>query len=418
MRINYISFPSLLSTGYLQLIRVHWEPFKSRLQFIIESMTSSLLRSCRLKLLALGLAILGAATAHEYNNTLLPKPPGKFKVGTTSFELVDYGRSDPLAPSPQPRDLMIQVFYPAHRVQNYPLASEFTPALAQYYTESIPFLSKEALLSVKTRAHTGAPFLNVKSPVLIFSPGYTAFSRAYSGLASFLASEGYVIVAIDHPYHNSVVEYPDGRAVIHKTANSTADATFLGLEVRRQDVSFVIDRLTNGSLNGLIPGCKGGLEMSKVGIYGHSYGGATATSALLKDTRVACAGNLDGFIAPPDAAQGADGPFLLMTAAIYNNTLLTEWNQFISNSRGFKRHLSVENTQHMSYSDAPAILDILGIKNATAREEIAAGTISGPRSLEVQSAYLDAFFSKCLRGTNEPLLSGPSRRYRDVQFLQ
>ncbi|HWG99059.1 MAG TPA: hypothetical protein VNV66_06980, partial [Pilimelia sp.] len=42
----------------------------------------------------------------------LPRPTGRWRVGTLSAHLVDPARRDPYAPVPQPRELMVQGWYP------------------------------------------------------------------------------------------------------------------------------------------------------------------------------------------------------------------------------------------------------------------------------------------------------------------
>ncbi len=45
------------------------------------------------------------------------------------------------------------------------------------------------------------------------------------------------------------------------------------------------------------------------------------------------------------------------------------------------------------------------------------GPIDGRRFLTVAAAYIAAFFDHTLKGQAEPLISGPSPQYPEVQFL-
>ena len=62
----------------------------------------------------------------------------------------------------------------------------------------------------KTHARVGVPVKQGKHPVVLFSPGL-GFSRFLNtALLEDLASQGYLVVAMDHT-HESPVEFPGGR---------------------------------------------------------------------------------------------------------------------------------------------------------------------------------------------------------------
>ena len=50
-------------------------------------------------------------------------------------------------------------------------------------------------------------------PVLVFSPGGGALPALYTSLCEDLASHGYLIAAIDHPYDDIAVRLANGRVV-------------------------------------------------------------------------------------------------------------------------------------------------------------------------------------------------------------
>lgn len=59
-------------------------------------------------------------------------------------------------------------------------------------------------------------------------------------MAQALASKGYIVISVDHPFDADIVEFPEGSTVL--AANITTDAQIeAALEVRSSDVSFVID---------------------------------------------------------------------------------------------------------------------------------------------------------------------------------
>lgn len=69
----------------------------------------------------------GAALAAPPRTVDLPAPTVDRPVGTTSLHLVDHDRPDPFAPTPGPRELMVQFWYPARGTAGRPRAPYTTP---------------------------------------------------------------------------------------------------------------------------------------------------------------------------------------------------------------------------------------------------------------------------------------------------
>jgi hypothetical protein len=100
---------------------------------------------------------------------------------------------------------------------------------------------------------------------------------------------------MDHPYDSAVVEFPDGSLV--PARNFTNDATLPYLDTRIKDASFVLDELSNpGTVRQLIPGATRGLNTDRVGMYGHSLGGAAAVTIMVNDSRIVGGADLDGML--------------------------------------------------------------------------------------------------------------------------
>lgn len=234
------------------------------------------------------------------NSLAISLPPllGDNYVGIVSLELVDYNRSDPLAPSDRPRDLMISVFYPVRHIRTYSLAKVFTPLYAAFLDESIG-LPPGTAETIDSQAYASAylnPFIGPSPPnVIIFSPGYGTSRLEYTAALSNLASNGYIVIGVDHPYDTSFIDYPDGRTairtedILNGTETEVEHEAAKLTEIRAADVSFVLDILsTNSTIARKIPGLHGKLDVSNVGIFGHSLGGAAAATAMLADSRFSC----------------------------------------------------------------------------------------------------------------------------------
>lgn len=101
------------------------------------------------------------------------------------------------------------------------------------------------------------------APVVVISHGLTANRRTFLYLARYLASHGFLVVALEHP---------DSNGAAHQDFLAGKTATLLPPEAlieRPRDVSFVLDVLTQAGLDRWF-------DLQQVGIVGHSLGGNTA----------------------------------------------------------------------------------------------------------------------------------------------
>src|SRR4051812_2272512 len=149
-------------------------------------------------------------------------------------------------------------------------------------------------------------------PVMLFSPGWGASREDYSGLCADLASRGYVVIALSHPYESAVSVLADGRVVGATTGASVLGANMADMTpIRAADSRFVLDQL--GRLAQVDPGSPlvGHVDVQHTGIVGHSMGGAAAAQASAEDPRFLVGVNLDGTL--PAALAGGwhlGAPFL------------------------------------------------------------------------------------------------------------
>src|SRR5450755_3638518 len=124
----------------------------------------------------------------------------------------------------------------------------------------------------------------------------------YSTLAEDLASHGYVVVGFDAPYRTLSVAFPDGR-VMRRTAENNpesceelpqaqqADCVNRELAAWTADSAFVLDRLEQLNKSDVSGKFTGRLDMTRVGMFGHSLGGATAAQFCHDDSR--CKAGID-----------------------------------------------------------------------------------------------------------------------------
>ncbi|KAK4695280.1 hypothetical protein P7C71_g2449, partial [Lecanoromycetidae sp. Uapishka_2] len=375
------------------------------------------------------------SVAANAGQALLPKPNGRFQVSLGITELIDESRLQPFAPTIQPRRLMISLFHPVNsREQTSPIeymppetaAFEDDSESSQYGLESPNGTFEKLALQLacqSPQAHEQSHF-----PVVLFSPAEGTTRLFYSVIAQTIASSGYIVVTIDAPYDVDIVEYPDGlEALLNTTiaANPTIADIDLAVSVRAQDASFVLDELSKASvINQLIPGSSHGLNVRKVGMFGHSLGGAATATAMLNDSRIAGGLNMDGAFWGSVVQQGLDRPFMFMAHTNHTRTddeaaddPANSWYDIWPNLRAWKLDIIIANSLHYTFSDFPIVLETLGIvPNATTAANLLVTDLDGSRALQIVTTYVTAFLDFVLKSKNSPLLQGPVTEFPEVTF--
>jgi hypothetical protein len=371
---------------------------------------------------------LSASLVVTTGAVFLPDPTGPHNVGSTRIEAIDYTREDPYAPSPQPRDLVLTLFYPTHEdiSPNECVLSPHLPPTIATAVEVGYNLANGSFHGFYTRSCLDAPLAHPELPVLLFTPGYGETSLLSSVIMQEMASYGWNVVSVDHPYESRIVEYPDGRAVYGvpgtipedladlDPTDPAWDTWFNGLvSVRVADMISALNALENSTIVSSIPGLAGyrqgsdcaQLKTDNVGIFGQSMGGATALQATADDPRFVAGVNFDGDFRGPVIQDGTDAPFLIL--ASNNHTLATSpsFSEAWSNMRGFKRGYEAEGATHESFSDGPPLRDILGDQFPPHMDALL-GPINGTRLTEFERAFTNSLFARFLKGHNDGLLDG------------
>ncbi|MFC3986549.1 alpha/beta hydrolase family protein [Streptosporangium jomthongense] len=364
---------------------------------------------------AMALTLAGCGSTPPQRLTI-PKPTGPHPVGTVSVHLVDQSRSDPWKGSGRKRELMVSLWYPARDTQAHPIAPWMPKAAAEQYLK-MNDLEPGSLLTDRTDGHEGAPADTSlgELPVVLYSPGANA-SRAYgTGVVEELASRGYAVVTVDHPYDAAVVEFPGGRVETGDEVTDFAKA----VDIRVADVRFVLDSLP--SLEEKLPGRDGKplFDLARIGMFGHLLGGAATSSAMYADPRIKAGLGLDGAILGKVAQSGLDRPYMVVDTngkggMATNPTLRTFWDGL----RGWRLNVTLKGAAHNSFGDDVLLIPMsakpLGLGKAQLEEVV--GTIPAERALAFQRAYPLAFFEQNLRGRPQALLRGPSAAFPEVSY--
>ena len=339
----------------------------------------------------------------------LPAPTGPYRVGTTALHLVDEDRPDPWVPEAGPRQLMVSMFYPAllpfGRPARYVTPTESALILASQHLTDVP----PALLSTtRTHARTDVPPVPRRRgfPLVLLSPGFSLPRTSLTSLAEDLASRGYVVAAVDHTYESVATTFPDGRVTTCVACERDPSLPAV-IEGRAADLSFVLDELT---ARRPVWGGSGLIDPTRIGLAGHSIGGASAGRTMLSDPRVRAGINMDGRQFDPLPESGLAKPFLFLGAEdTHRPGADATWDRDWPLLTGWKRWLTLTGAGHFSFLDYAALGEQLGRADPTV-------PLPGERSVRITGAYVGAFFDRHLRGRVQPLLHGPSAAYPEVRF--
>lgn len=246
----------LVISAFFWFIRRENETVKGKPSIVIRAVAGIILIS---------LAMAPAFIFTDYNGRPLS---GKFNVAETSAILVDSSRPDEFENDGSFREVPVHFFYP----------------------ENMDATDVHSL------------------PVVIFSHG--AFGYYQSNMSAYmeLASNGYVVIALDHPHHSffttdsSGKTVPVDRAFIQSAINiendvydaeTTYEIMSKAMKLRLDDMNFVIDTVelavkgdtdkawvfSSDEDSSDVGRALSLIDIKKIGLFGHSMGGATSVTA-------------------------------------------------------------------------------------------------------------------------------------------
>lgn len=295
------------------------------------------------------------------------KPNGPFMVGTAQYHWIDQKRDEPYTKDPNDRrELMVQIWYPAEgkgEGESVPYirnVNEVAKGLEKAL--SIPAFAFSQLRLVKSHAYEGAQLSNSESryPVLLFSHGFSGFRNQNTFEVEELASQGYIVLGIDHSFDAAATVYPDGRtAYLQSIDLDDFGKSDRHIELWKKDVAFILDQVEKLNQSDEADLFTGRIDTSRIGMFGHSYGGATATQMLAEDSRIKAAINMDGTLYGSVFPESGIGkPFLLMSAdnSEESDEDLDEDSQEVEvrDKRalaGGGMSMVIPHTNHMSFTD-------------------------------------------------------------------
>ena len=328
----------------------------------------------RLSVLGLAVALLLAACTVLSTVAYLavPAPTGSLAVGRATTVLIDASGAGAGA-APGEGGIPIVAWYPARAGSGTP--ASYVPGYDRLRaglvaSGELDEVTVAALAAVRSGARDGATVADSTSrfPVVLLSPGNATNVAFYAGLAEDLASRGYVVLGLDHPFQVAAVVLADGSVATYQETvpGLAAGAATLGAKIDRRaaEISAVLERIETDAVG--LPALAGRLDADRVAVVGHSNGGLAAMEACRRLPALAACVNIDG-----QAAGGAFGvtqdaaapeqPFLFLTKEVELHPVLAA--RFETAGRGAFRVVVPEAT-HGAFADgarfAPRLLPLDG----------------------------------------------------------
>jgi dienelactone hydrolase len=392
-------------------------------------------------------ALLAALWLEHSTAVSLPAPTGPHAVGRVIDHWAEEGTVDALAPAPGvQRELLAWIWYPSAAEPSPAAFDDYLPApmrtAAEHARGSQPLpgwvmtnlltrdVAKVGSHSVRDAAVSSA---QPSYPVVILRGGASAGVLNYSTLAEDLASHGYIVVGIDAPYRTGLVVFPDGR-VIGRTPENNPERCIGATEQTAcmerllnawtSDIGFALDRLERVNRSDPSGRFAGRLDLSRVGVFGHSFGGAQAAQFCHADVRCKAGVNVDGRPFGSVIQAGIDKPFMFLMSDHGDPSADPESRQIWADIQSIydrtppagRVRIEIKGANHFVFSDDGAVMKSRLLRRAMRMFGVLG--IDGPRQLEATRFALRRFFDAYLKASSPSRLDITSAEYPEIHILE
>jgi predicted dienelactone hydrolase len=388
--------------------------------------------------LAALIVLLAALWVDHWRSTPLPTPTGSYRVGRVTYVWTDETRINPYAPIASTRqDLAAWIWYPAAPTPST-TKSEYLPvywirALEHHEGFILAKLLSKDLTRVQEHSWSDAQVSSEQPmfPVVILRAGGGALSSDYTTLAEDLASHGYIVVSFDAPYRTVITAFPDGRVAIRTaggdfdTAPSSPNTQHLATQLISAwiaDTKFVLDQLQQLNANDPTGRFKGKFDLQKVGIAGHSLGGATAAQFCHDDPRCKAGIDIDGMPFGTVIQDGLRQPFFFLMSDHSKEQSGPESQTVERNIQsiedgvpeGKRWGMTITGANHFTFSDqmfvkSPVLMSFL-------RRIGVMGPLEKRRGIAITSACVHTFFDVYLKGAAAEEMNGLPNLYPELKI--
>ena len=356
--------------------------------------TGAAIASCVLSVLFLALLLVPTFVFTGYNG--LPVTGGH-PIDTAAVILTDSSRTDPFEQDGSFREVPVHFYYPADAAE-------------------------------------GERF-----PLVLFSHGAFGYYESNTSTYMELASNGYVVAALDHPHHAFFTQDSEGKTILvdpgflqtainlsNSNAYDDPEANYPvyreWMELRTADMNCVLDTLeAAGAATALdeawflsestedeILAILKMTDFGKIGLMGHSMGGATSVQVGRERDDISAVIDLDGTMLGEylGAENGRyivnEEPYTIPVLEFVNwgtyndleeikGTDLVYPNDLLIRQADESYRVTVRDTLHMDYTDLPLLSPLLG-------NMLGSGERDNTETMTIVNGLVRDFFNHTLKG--------------------
>lgn len=449
--IFYIGLGSLILHMLFEIVR--WQMLFSFLIFAISSLFLLKQFSSHLMVRLLGFitGVLFISTSSFYVFLMpimkLPDPSGKYIVGSANYTITDLSRLENNTEDPNDkRVLFAEVWYPGSLdgLNEVPPVRTLWEELYKGESDRVSFFMNY-LKGINTHSYPDIPAKTGDGtfPVILFNHGLQMFTSQSTLLMEHLASNGYIVVSVAHPYESIRVNLQDAGTVmpdfissrakfnealkwIEKSSapiNAAKSATKKkdNREERAQimlkaieesemnnvvsewekDNRFILNELISSGDKELV--FRKIMDTSRIGIMGMSVGGAAATEVAKSDKRIKAGINVDGLQYGKRNKEPLEVPFAMIYSE--DGKGLNEFLMLSSKNDYFE--YTFIGSHHADFTDMTMIWPFMRIYGQL-------GNIPGERMVELSNKVILNFWDAYLK--NKPFKNLNEIHYPELEM--
>lgn len=313
-----------------------------------------------------------------------PMPTGKYAVGTKTFTIYNTRKEALDTKGDSMRHIPARIYYPTSKntteglTKAKSLSRSEAMGIKKIFMIPLNYDKMEAAGENDSECYVDAPFIEDKKfPLIVFNHGYFSYIEGNSFLLIELASQGYVVLTVGHPYEGTGTDYDDGTYTIadKSLANKMYHPYWRGIlaaykltkykgtlqeqaeffeEFQNKYCKFIGNRVdewitdTNFAVEHAKKEFAQFLDLTNgIGIAGHSQGGAVAYKVCLTDPEYTCGINIDGGLFGDTQGLTMNKPFMQLSCHD-NENIVTKG--YINHTKPAYKVL-FRDMKHMGFAD-------------------------------------------------------------------
>ncbi len=326
--------------------------------------------------LLVGFAILPAIVFPQFKPI---ETTGKYMIETMSYTITDSDRTEAFDDTQQNRKVTYQLWYPKSSGEIFPL--------------------------------------------VVFSHGSFGFRGSNASTFEELASNGYVVCSIDHTYHAFFTKQTDGKMVFANMdviidtiaatngdydAQKTYELSRGWLELRQQDMNFALENIISRTKQANSDEVYQMIDTQRIGLFGHSMGGATAAALGRERSDIDAVIVVDGTMLGEEVGfeQGKavlnSKEYPIPILNLYNEEHFAEAkqagtdyaNSYVTAHAQDARDIVIKGSGHLNFTDLPLFSPILARLLGT-------GEVNSRYCVETMNQIILTYFNHYLKGVKD-----------------